>query len=242
MMLRSVGIIGAGHAGAALARLCVAVEINVIVANSRGPESLQQLVGELGGAATARTLDQVGDGADLVVAAVPFGVHRALPADALAGKIVVDMMNYFPQRDGRLKDLDDRLQTQSQLVQRHLPGTEVVKALNNIDFLRLPVLSRPAGHPERSALPVAGDSVAAKNMVAGFIDAIGFDPLDIGGLSESWRMEPNAPAYVEPYFQVSDHYEDFYSRLINARAVPAARQTIRELTGAAVPGVVGIHL
>lgn len=242
MTPQSVGIIGAGFAGAALARLCVAAEINVTLANSRGPESLRHLVGELGFAATAGTIDHVGDGADLVVVAVPFGAHRTLPAEMLAGKVVVDMMNYFPQRDGRFGELDGRVLTQSQLVQRHLKGSEVVKAISNIDFLRLPILSRPAGHPERSALPVAGDSAAAKETLAGFVDAIGFDPVDIGGLAESWRMEPNAPAYVEPYFQVSDDYEDFYTRLINAQAVPVKSQALKELVGAAMRGSVGIHL
>jgi len=173
----TLGIIGSGMIGSALARLAVAAGLDVVVANSRGPETL----------------------ADLVVAAVPLKAYDRPPSEALAGKTVIDTMNYHPDRDGSITELDAGAQTSGALVQRQLVGARVVKAFNNIDFRRLFTGARPAGDPDRSALPVAGDDVAAKARVTALLDALGHDAVDIGTLAASWRSRPGTPVYVEPY-------------------------------------------
>lgn len=98
-------------------------------------------------------------------------------------------MNYYPDRDGDLAGWDGST-TSSTLVQRHLAGSQVVKAFNNIDFVRLFSLARPAGARDRSALPIAGDDAAAKAQAARLLDVLGYDAVDIGSLIDSWRSQP----------------------------------------------------
>lgn len=198
-MTKTLGLIGAGRIGGALARLALAAGLDVVVSNSRGPETLTDTVAQWGEGARAATVADTAREADIVVATVPLGAYRRLSADALAGKTVLDTMNYYPERDGSVPQLDSRELTSSELVQRHLPGAQVVKACNNIDFLRLEILARPTGAADRSALPIAGDSPAAKEEATRLLDALGYDTVDLGPLSESWRSEPNTAVYVQPY-------------------------------------------
>ncbi|WP_329530406.1 NAD(P)-binding domain-containing protein [Streptomyces sp. NBC_01450] len=198
-MTKTLGLIGAGRIGGALARLALAAGLDVVVSNSRGPQTLMDTVAQWGEGARAATAADAARQGDIVVATVPLGALRRLPADALAGKTVVDTMNYYPERDGSLAELDSRELTSSELVQRHLPGARVVKAFNNIDFRRLEILARPAGAADRSALPVAGNSAAAKEETIRLLDVLGYDAVDLGPLSESWRSEPNTAVYVQPY-------------------------------------------
>lgn len=131
--------------------------------------------------------------------AVPFGVYKELPAEAMAGKPVVDTMNYYPQREGRIDVLDARRTTSSELVQEYLADFNVVKALHNLDFYHLLLNARPSDAVTRSSLPIAGNNADAKTKVTEFMNAIGYDAVDIGPLSESWRCEPRTPVYVWPY-------------------------------------------
>ena len=135
-----------------------------------------------------------------MVAAIPLKAYQA-PADALAGKTVIDTTNYYPERDGRMAELDAGELTSSALVQRHLAGSRVVKAFNNIDFHRLFSLARPTGAADRSALPIAGDDTEAKAEVAELLDVLGYDAVDIGTLADSWRSEPGTPVYCSRTFQ-----------------------------------------
>ena len=199
-MTDTLGLIGSGMIGSALARLAVAAGLDVVVSNSRGPETLADLVAELGERARAGTPAEAAQAADLVVATIPLNAYEQLSATDLAGKIVIDTMNYYPQRDGRIAQLDAGELTSSGLVQRHLAESRVVKALNNIDFRRLLTLARPSGAADRSALPIGGDDAAAKSEVAELLDALGYDAVDIGTLAESWRSEPDMPVYCQPYF------------------------------------------
>jgi hypothetical protein len=137
---------------------------------------------------------------DIVVVTVPLKNYRAVPVEPLAGKVVIDTNNYYPQRDGHIAELDDASTTSSELLQRHLPGAHVVKAFNNIFFKHLLSQARPRGAPDRSALAIAGDDAAAKAAVTEFLDAIGYDAVDAGMLEESWRFEPDTPAYGTLYF------------------------------------------
>jgi predicted dinucleotide-binding enzyme len=198
-MVQTIGFIGSGMISSKVARLSTAAGYNVILSNSRGPETLADLVAELGSRARAATSHEAARDADLVVLSIPFGAYQKLPADALAGKIVIDTMNYYPDRDGDMPEVaTDKIST-SELVRRHLAGAYVVRALNNVDWVRLHSRARPVGASDRSALPIAGDEASAKALVASFLERIGYDAVDIGPLAESWRSEPTTPVYVAPY-------------------------------------------
>lgn len=195
----TLGIVGSGLIGAAVARLAVAADISVVLANSRGPASLAGLVAELGPSAAAGTVEEAARAGDVVLLSVPLGVHSAVPPEPLRGKTVIDTSNYYPSRDGRIAELDEERLTTSELVQRHLAGAKLVKAFNNIVFSGIPLLARPSGAPDRSALAIAGDHADAKREAAGLIDRLGFDTVDAGSLAESWRYEPESSAYAWLY-------------------------------------------
>jgi 8-hydroxy-5-deazaflavin:NADPH oxidoreductase len=203
--MTTVGIIGSGMIGGTVARLSVAAGYHVVLSNSRGPETLAELAAELGPLATAATAEQAAAQAtDLVVVSVPVKAFTDLPLKALAGKTVLDTGNYYPQRDGHIAELDTGALTSSGILQRDLPDSAVVKVFNNIFFKHLLSLARPAGDPERTALPISGDDPAAKAAVTSYLDSIGYDAVDAGPVAESWRQEPGTPAYGTPYGPFSD--------------------------------------
>ncbi|SNS96207.1 hypothetical protein SAMN06893096_111123 [Geodermatophilus pulveris] len=190
-----IGFIGAGNIGSTLARLSVGAGHHVVLSNSRGPDTLADLVARLGPAASAATPAEAAAGSDLVVVTIPLGAYRDVPAAELAGAVVADTTNHYPDRDGRIAGLDDGTTTSSELLARHLPGARLVKAFNTIWSEHLATHGQPAGSPGRRALPVAGDDAAAKAVVAGLIDEVGFDVVDAGPLTEGRRFEPGTPAY-----------------------------------------------
>lgn len=241
-MTKTIGIIGTGLIGSALGRLAVAAGLDVVLSNSRGPASLADLVAELGEHARAATPAETAQAGDLVVATIPLGAYAQLPAATLTGKIVIDTMNYYPQRDGQLAELDTDQLTSSELVQRHLAGARVVKAFNTIDHARLAGNARPSGAPDRSALPIAGDDQAAKAQVSQLLDLLGYDAVDTGTLSGSWRSEPNTPIYVQPYAppMPGDPTEpDVQRRYFEAPGIPVSVDRVEELVSAAVRGPAG---
>ena len=198
-MPRTLGIIGSGMIGSSVARLAVAAGLEVVVSNSRGPGTLADLVAELGPQARAATPEAAARTADLVVAAIPLKSYTQLPTAALTDKTVLDTTNYYPERDGHLAALDTGELTSSALIQRHLNGSHVVKAFNNITPHQLVTLARPVGAPDRSALPIAGDDPQAKAQATRLLDDLGYDTVDTGPLAGSWRSEPNTPVYIKPY-------------------------------------------
>ncbi|WP_432546818.1 NADPH-dependent F420 reductase [Kineococcus sp. SYSU DK004] len=202
--MSEIGIIGSGNIGSTVARLAVDAGHDVVVANSRGPASLADLVGQLGPRARAGTVEEAAAARDLVVLTIPLGRVRDLPTDLLAGKVVVDTCNYYPERDGDTAELDSHELTTSELVQRHFPGARVVKAFNNIFAANLGVLQRPAGSPERTTLLTAGDDEDAERVVAAFLDSLGYDVLDTGSLADSWRFQRDQPAYAGAYTEDGD--------------------------------------
>lgn len=177
-----------------MARLAVAAGLDVVLSNSGGPESLADLVAELGPRARAATPAEAAEAGDLVVVSIPLGAYEKIPAEPLAGKIVIDTLNYYPERDGRVAELDANELTTSELVQRHLADSRVVKAASNIVSSQLFSLARPSRAPDRSAMPIAGDDAAAKAEVVELLDILGYDVVDIGTLADSWRSEPGTPA------------------------------------------------
>ncbi|MEU2251656.1 NAD(P)-binding domain-containing protein [Nocardia xishanensis] len=232
----TLGLIGSGMIGSAVARLAVAAGLDVVIGNSRGPETLADLVAELGGTARAATSEEAARAGDLIVAAIPLAAYRRLPADALTGKAVLDTANYYPERDGHLTELDEGELTSTALIQRHLADSRVVKAFNTITPHQLFSLARPADAPDRSALLIAGDDAEAKAAATGLLNVLGYDAVDIGTLADSWRSEPGTPAYIAPYLGEvpAMNVDDFlrWTQRAPGIAVPAAR--IGELLRAAV--------
>jgi predicted dinucleotide-binding enzyme len=193
--MSTIGFIGAGHIGSQVARLAVAAGHDVVISNSRGPETLSALVAELGPRARAGTVDDAARAGDIVVVSVPLKNYRAVPVAPLAGKIVIDTNNYYPDRDGHIPELDNESTTTSELLQAHLPASKVVKAFNHIYAAQLTTDGRPAGTPNRRALVIAGGDAAAKATVTRLLDQFGFDTVDAGPLSESWRIQRDTPGY-----------------------------------------------
>lgn len=176
--IRSVGILGAGRVGRALAVLARAAGIDVTMAGST----------DTAGIADATR-------ADAVILAVPMGKYRTLPADALAGRLVIDAMNYWWEFDGKLPEFEDPSTSSSEVVARFLAGARVVKTFNHASVWELENLAAPPGDPERRALAVAGDDPAAVAAVSELVDAVGFDPVPAGALKEGMRFEPNTEAF-----------------------------------------------
>ena len=228
--MATLGLIGSGRIGGTVARLAVDAGYDVILCNSRGPETLAGLVEELGSHARAATPGEAAEAADLVVVSVPLRAYLDVPVEPLAGKVVIDTNNYYSQRDGHIPELDDKSATSSELLQRHLPTSKVVKAFNNIYFGHLGSLPRPAGSAERSALPIAGDDAEAKAAAAAFLDAIGYDAVDEGPLAASWRSEPGSPAYGVIYMAPGE------TNMATAVPVPADATTVKAAVEAARRG------
>lgn len=191
-----IGIIGAGHLGRTLAAHLVRTGHDVVLSNSREPETLQGVVDELGDHAAGAMPDAAAREGEVVVVAIPFGRFRELPASELRGKIVVDANNYYPQRDGHFEELDDDRTTSSELLQERL-GARVVKAFNAMNWVALRDESKPAGDAGRLGIPVSGDDVEAKHVVSQLIDDIGFDAVDAGTLGEGGRRhQPGAAVFA----------------------------------------------
>jgi 8-hydroxy-5-deazaflavin:NADPH oxidoreductase len=214
--MTTVGFIGSGQIGGTVARLSVAAGHHVVLSNSRGPETLADLVTDLGPLARAATPAEAATAGELVLVSVPVMAFGKMPAAELAGRVAMDTCNYYPQRDGQIADLDSGTLTSSALLQRDLPGAAVVKVFNNILYRHLASLARPAGAADRTFLPIAGDDQAAKAAVTAFLDSIGYGAVDAGTLAESWRQEPGTPVYGPPY-----------GSLDNPAGTPASADTIR---------------
>jgi 8-hydroxy-5-deazaflavin:NADPH oxidoreductase len=195
------GIIGAGHIGTALTRVLTDAGHDVVLANSRGPETLADLVGELSvrqsarGSVRAATATEAAGAAEIAVVTIPVKAIGQVPVEPLAGKVVIDTNNYYPQRDGQVAELDEGSVTSAELLQRHLPGSRVVKAFNHIMAQQIVDRRTAAGTPGRRALAIAGDDPEARDLVAGLIEEIGFDVVDLGPLADSWRIQPGTPGY-----------------------------------------------
>ncbi|MGN6751873.1 MAG: NADPH-dependent F420 reductase [Intrasporangium sp.] len=193
--MTTIGFIGSGHIGSQLARLAVRSGYDVVVSNSRGPETLSGLVGELGPHARAATAREAAAAGDLAVVTIPLKNIDQVPVEELSGKTVVDTNNYYPQRDGSIRALDTEETTTAEMLQAHLPSSHVVKAFNHIYARDLTSDPLPAGAPDRRALVIAGDDGNAKAQVSRLIDEFGFDVVDAGPLAEGWRIQRDTPGY-----------------------------------------------
>ena len=188
-----IGIIGSGNIGSTLAGYLIKLGHEVTIANSRGPESLTEVAEKTG--ATPVTAEEAAGAKDLVIIAVPAKAINKLPVDVLSASqaIVLDAGNYYPSRDGQIPEIEDGL-TDSEWIAKVI-GHPVIKAFNNIVAESLASKARPAGGTDRIALSVAGDEKEHKKAIMKLIEEIGFDAIDGGILSESWRQQPGEPAY-----------------------------------------------
>jgi predicted dinucleotide-binding enzyme len=192
----NIGIIGAGHIGGTMAQLLVDAGHAVAISNSRGPETLRDLVSALGPNARAATPEEAAQFGEIVLLAIPLKDYPSLPAAALRGKIAVDAMNYYPNRDGHYAELDSGASTSSEMVAAQLPGARIVKAFNTIWFEHLKAQGDPnAPVDARRAIIISGDDAAAKGVVTKLIEEIGFGAVDIGTLRESAAQQPDAALY-----------------------------------------------
>ncbi|HEX2145397.1 MAG TPA: NAD(P)-binding domain-containing protein [Glycomyces sp.] len=216
--MNTIGFIGSGNIGGGIARLAVAAGYNVVLSNRRGPDSLADLVAELGPNARAATPVEAAAAGDLVVVTVPLHAYKTVPVEELRGKVVFDTNNYYPQRDGQIAALDDESTTVSELLQAHLPESFVVKGFNNIYAGHVLELARPTGDPERSVLAIAGDDATAKKAVTDVLDSIGFGAYDVGPLAEGSRFQRDTLAYGV-----------FFTEKFSFDKVPASRQVTPEI-------------
>ncbi|WP_395858147.1 NADPH-dependent F420 reductase [Arthrobacter oryzae] len=195
VIMTTIGIIGAGNIGSQIARKSVELGYDVVISNSRGPETLTDLVAELGPRARAATAAEAAAAGDFAVVTVPLKNIGDLPAAPLAGKIVVDTNNYYWERDGHIPALDNGETTTSEMLQERLPESKVAKAFNHIYSAEITTHGTPAGTENRRALATASDHTEASNLVTRLYNEFGFDTVNIGALSESWRIERDRPGY-----------------------------------------------
>jgi len=193
-----IGIIGSGRIGGTLAGLLTRAGHDVWLANSRGPASLADTVAQLGPRAHAATAEQAAREGELVIVSIPLHRYRDVPVAPLAGKIVIDTNNYYPDRDGQIPELTQQRTTSSELLAKHLGRARVVKAFNTIYFMQLREHGMAAGMPGRRALPIAGDDARAKRTVTRLLDEIGFDAVDVGSLRDGYSQQPGSPLYNTP--------------------------------------------
>ncbi len=229
--MSTIGLIGSGMIGGTVARLAVNAGHDVVLSNRRGPDTLADLVAELGPRARAATPAEAAAAGELVVVTIPLKAYAQVPVEPLRGKVVIDTNNYYPQRDGEFAELENESTTVSELLQAHLPESHVVKALNNISSVHLLEQARPSGDPERSALTIAGDDAAAKEQVTAFFDSIGYDTLDAGPLAEGWRFQRDTPAYGVPYLRPDAAGASFGTP---GTGQPVKAETLRERLAEAV--------
>jgi predicted dinucleotide-binding enzyme len=226
--MATLGLIGSGHIGGTLARLAVDAGLDVVLSNSRGPQTLSDLVDELGPRARAATPAQAAAAGDWVVVTIPVGAVGTVPREPLAGKTVIDTGNYFAPRDGTVPELEAKELTDSELLQRHLPEAHVVKAFSNINHQHLAALPRPLDAADRTSLPIAGNDPDAKKQATELISLLGYDSVDMGPLTESWRSQVGTPVFCAPYAVTkNDQYRNQPAAPASAAEIEAALASAR---------------
>lgn len=206
--MTTIGILGAGQAGSTFARAVIGAGYDVVIANSRPPDTLTDLVRTLGPRARAAWAADAAESADVAFLAFPYAPEHRLPVDELAGKVVLDNNNYMVWRDGHFPEVDSGRVTVHELRQAQLPGSQLVKAFSHVQFHPRPQprvpsdavpallrLARPAGDPARTALAVSSDHRSAVELVTRLYDELGFDAVDNSPLRESWRSAPGTPMW-----------------------------------------------
>ena len=193
--MTTIGIIGAGEVGNHIARAAIASGYRVVIANSRGPETLTKMIEELGPHAQAGTSAEAAAAGDIVVVAVPMKLINDMPEKELAGKVVIDTNNYMPWRDGQYPTIDRGEITEHEIRQAQLPASKIVKAFTHIQAPRILLWAKVSGSADRVALAASSNFPEAVKLVTNLYDQFGFDAVDNSPLSESWRTLPGQPAW-----------------------------------------------
>lgn len=193
--VRRIAVLGAGHVGPVIARIAIDAGFDVAIAASGDPEKIALITQFVIPGAEPRWVAEAVEGADLVVLSIPLHKFATLDPALVAEKLVVDAMNYWPPADGVLERFEDRLYSTSEIVQRRLARSTVVKTFNHIGYHDLEDARRPAGSPERRAMGVASDDSRAARVVEEVIERMGFDAVGLGGLSKGWLLEPGGPVF-----------------------------------------------
>lgn len=187
----TIGIIGAGRLGTAIARQAINANYSVRIANSRGPESMKLILGVLLPTVVASTVQEVAEQSDIIILAIPLNKYTSLEPEWFSGKLVIDAMNYWAPTEGYIKEFADESGTSSEYIQSYLPTANVIKSLNHIAYAEINEHSAPEYSPGRRAIAVAGDSKASKETVQSFINDLGFDAVDLGGIEEGRKFQPD---------------------------------------------------
>jgi predicted dinucleotide-binding enzyme len=190
----TIGILGAGRVGSAIARTALAAGYAVHIAGSGPAADIELIVDVVIPGAVAMTAAEVAETSDLVVLAVPMHKFRSIDPATLAGRLVIDTMNYWQPIDGELDEFSADPRGSSEVVGAYFAGARLVKTLNHIGYHDLETDARPAGHAERHALAIAGDPDDA-SVVAEVIDRFGFDPVIAGPLAAGIAFEPGSPGF-----------------------------------------------
>jgi 8-hydroxy-5-deazaflavin:NADPH oxidoreductase len=194
--MTTIGIIGSGHVGSSLAKAATVHGYDVVLSGSGKPGGLDGLIAHLGPEARAGTPEEAAEAGDFAIVATPISAVPSIPVEPLRNKVVIATINYFPQRDGRIAEIEDGTITVPGVLQRHLPDSKVVRAFSMLDAADMSGDGHPKGDPKRRAIAIAGDDAAAKQLVAALIDEFGFDVVDLGTLAESWRVDPGQKGFV----------------------------------------------
>jgi 8-hydroxy-5-deazaflavin:NADPH oxidoreductase len=194
--MTTIGVIGAGHIGRNFSIAAIAAGYEIVISNSKGPETLTDLVDELGPKARAANVAEAAAAGEFALVAIPIGGTDAVPVAPLAGKVVLTTNNYFAKRDGPIAEIDSGEMTVPAYLQAHLPASKVARAFNHIDAAQIVSDGTPKGTPDRRALAYAADDPAAKRLAADLYEAFGFDAVDAGGLAEAWRLDVDQPTFV----------------------------------------------
>ena len=194
--MTTIGVIGAGHIGRSFSLAAIAKGYEIVIANNSGPETLGELVAELGPSASAATAADAAATGEFAILAIPLSGATALPVEPLAGKVVLTTCNYFAKRDGPITEIDSGELTVPQYLRARMPTSKLVRAFNHLDAAAIASDGTPAGTPNRRALGYAGDDPGAKQLAADLYEEFGFDAVEVGGLADAWRLDVDQPAFV----------------------------------------------
>jgi predicted dinucleotide-binding enzyme len=196
--LPRIAVLGAGHVGPVIARVAIDAGYEVTVAASGDPRKIALITQVLIPGAQPRWAADAIEDADIVVLSIPLHKFATFDAAMVAGKLVVDTMNYWPPTDGVQAMFEDHRYGSSEIVQQRLASSTVVKTLNHIGYHELDEERRPAGSPQRRALGVAGDDSGAVDVVADVIERIGYDTVRLDSLRHGRLLEPGGPVFGVP--------------------------------------------
>ncbi|MES2630802.1 MAG: NAD(P)-binding domain-containing protein [Patescibacteria group bacterium] len=193
--IKTIGIIGAGKVSIVLAQLALKAGYEVYISGSGDPQKIALSISVLAPGAHAATSREVAEKSDIVILAIPLGKYKQLPAEALKGKLVIDAMNYWWEVDGDQPELTDVQTSSSEVVQRFLHDSRIVKAFNHIGYHDLHDETKPEGSTNRKAIAIAGNNELDNEEVAGLVNSLGFDPIIIGPLEDGIKLQPGSDVF-----------------------------------------------